>query len=49
MAVRYKCANCGKIIDAKDLSILPGIRCSYCGSKMLYKIRPPRIKRVKAI
>ncbi|HDJ94793.1 MAG: DNA-directed RNA polymerase subunit P [Thermoprotei archaeon] len=49
ITVKYKCANCGRIIDAKDLDILPGIRCSYCGSKVLYKIRPPKIKRVKAI
>ena len=49
MAVKYKCANCGRIIDAKELEILPGIRCPYCGAKILYKVRPPKIRRVKAI
>ncbi|HIQ03169.1 MAG TPA: DNA-directed RNA polymerase subunit P [Desulfurococcales archaeon] len=47
--MKYRCGRCGGIIDSKDLEILPGIRCSYCGYRVLYKVRSPTIKRVKAI
>ncbi len=46
--VKYRCGNCGRMIDIEDLEVLPGIRCSYCGHRVLYKIRSPTIKKIKA-
>jgi len=46
--VAYRCANCGREIRL-DLSITREVRCTYCGSKILYKPRPKVARRVKAI
>ena len=47
----YVCARkeCRKEIDEKKLATLPGIKCPYCGYRILYKKRPVIIKRIKAI
>jgi len=44
----YVCAKCGREMTAEDLKALPGVRCPYCGHRILYKARPPLIKKVKA-
>lgn len=31
------------------IGLLPGIRCPYCGHKILYKVRSPTARRIKAI
>jgi len=38
-----------KEIDESKLASLPGIKCPYCGYRILYKKRPSIIKRIKAI
>ena len=45
----YVCArkSCGKEVSKKELSALPGIKCSHCGFRILYKKRPDIIKRIK--
>jgi len=45
----YVCArkNCGKEVSKKELNALPGIKCSHCGFRILYKKRPEIIKRLK--
>jgi DNA-directed RNA polymerase subunit RPC12/RpoP len=47
--MRYVCAkkSCGKDVTQKELSALPGIKCSNCGFRILYKKRPDVIKRIK--
>lgn len=47
--MRYICArkSCGKEVSKKELSALPGIKCSHCGFRILYKKRPDVIKRIK--
>lgn len=47
----YICANkhCKAIVTPESLNQLPGIKCPACGYRILYKKRPPVIKRVKAI
>ncbi|AIF68849.1 DNA-directed RNA polymerase subunit P [Palaeococcus pacificus DY20341] len=44
----YRCAKCGKEFKL-DLETVREVRCSYCGSKILYKPRPKVARRVKAI
>ena len=47
--MKYICArkSCGKEVTKKELSALPGIKCSPCGFRILYKKRPDVIKRIK--
>ncbi len=45
----YKCLRCNKIFSKEELETLPGVRCPYCGYKIVIKLRPPVAKRVKAI
>ena len=47
----YVCARkeCKMEIDEAKLASLPGIKCPYCGYRILYKKRPSIIKRIKAI
>ncbi|RLE82689.1 MAG: DNA-directed RNA polymerase subunit P [Thermoprotei archaeon] len=40
--------KCGKTFDQEEMSILPGVHCPYCGYKIIMKVRPPIVKRVKA-
>ncbi len=42
----YICANCKKIINVQELR--RRISCPYCGSKILFKVRPPIQKELKA-
>jgi DNA-directed RNA polymerase subunit RPC12/RpoP len=41
----YKCWKCKKTIKSLDEAF---IRCPYCGSRILFKERPPIAKDVKA-
>jgi DNA-directed RNA polymerase subunit P len=47
----YVCAKkeCRKEIDDSKLATLPGIKCPFCGHRILYKKRPSIIKQIKAI
>jgi DNA-directed RNA polymerase subunit RPC12/RpoP len=47
--IKYVCArkSCGKEVSKKELNALPGIKCSHCGFRILYKKRPDVIKRIK--
>ena len=46
--IHYKCFICGQEFEAEKLTLMPGPRCPYCGSKVIVKIRIEGIKRVKA-
>ncbi len=39
----FKCAHC-----KKEFEELEFVRCSYCGSKVLFKTTPPVVHKVKA-
>lgn len=41
----YKCGKCGEIFNKLPEGI---IRCPACASKVLYKLREPVVKKVKA-
>ncbi|TFG06749.1 MAG: DNA-directed RNA polymerase subunit P [Promethearchaeota archaeon] len=47
--MKYVCArkSCRKEVSKKELNALPGIKCSHCGFRILYKKRPDVIKRIK--
>ena len=36
------------LVSKKELNALPGIKCSHCGFRILYKKRPDIIKRLKS-
>ncbi|MBD3230603.1 MAG: DNA-directed RNA polymerase subunit P [Candidatus Lokiarchaeota archaeon] len=44
----YECGRCKKEITLSEMGSLPGIKCSYCGYRILYKVRPPVVKKIKA-
>ncbi|PIO06204.1 DNA-directed RNA polymerase subunit P [Candidatus Micrarchaeota archaeon CG08_land_8_20_14_0_20_59_11] len=39
----YTCPNCGKKFKAEEIESL---RCTYCGSKILFKETPPVARKV---
>ncbi|MCC6010286.1 MAG: DNA-directed RNA polymerase subunit P [Fervidicoccaceae archaeon] len=45
----YICANCGRTLTTKDFEMLRRIQCVYCGYRIVYKVRKPGVKKVKAI
>jgi len=43
----YECVRCGAKVVTKELELRGGgIKCTFCGYRILKKIRPPVIKRV---
>ncbi|NLI62863.1 MAG: DNA-directed RNA polymerase subunit P [Methanosarcinaceae archaeon] len=42
----YYCIRCKREMDINYEQ--PGVRCSYCGYRLLVKKRPQTIKRIKA-
>ncbi len=47
--ITYRCGRCGREFTGEQLALLPGVRCPYCGYRVVYKIRKPGVKKVKAI
>lgn len=46
----YECVRCGARVPTTDIELRGGeIKCTVCGYRVLKKIRPPIVKRVKAI
>ncbi|MEM2463572.1 MAG: DNA-directed RNA polymerase subunit P [Candidatus Bathyarchaeia archaeon] len=45
----YKCLKCGAEIKGEELIFRNQIKCPYCKCRVLCKIRPPIVKRVKAV
>jgi len=45
----YECVRCGTQFSGKELAVREQIKCPYCSYHVLKKIRPPIVKRVKAI
>ncbi|MEM5811335.1 MAG: DNA-directed RNA polymerase subunit P [Candidatus Aenigmatarchaeota archaeon] len=43
----YKCIMCKKEMEWKQFD--ESLRCPYCGFRVVQKVRPKNIKRVKAI
>ncbi len=48
LGIVYECVKCGAKVYLEELDIRGGgIKCTYCGYRVLRKIRPPVVKRVK--
>jgi len=45
----YKCAKCGREFSRDDMEILPGVKCPFCGWRIVTKLRAPTVKRVRAV
>jgi|GEM_PF-160627 len=45
-AILYQCMKCGATVKSTELDF--GIRCPFCRYRVLMKIRPPIVKRIKA-
>jgi len=45
----YQCVRCGAYISSEELELRGGgIKCTYCNYRVLKKVRPPIVKRLKA-
>ena len=44
----YECVQCGMKISLEQLSITPEIKCPNCGYRVVKKLRPPIVKKIKA-
>lgn len=45
----YECIRCGAKVPSEELEIRGGgIKCTICGYRVLKKVRPPVVKRIKA-
>jgi len=45
----YECVKCGAMVYTDELELRGGgVKCTYCGFRVLKKIRPPVVKRIKA-
>ncbi len=46
----YKCVRCGSLVTSEELELRGGsVKCTYCGYRVLKKIRPPVVRRIKAV
>ena len=41
----YRCGNCDRTFEKIEAT---GIRCPYCGYRILFKVRPDVVRKVKA-
>jgi len=45
----YECVKCGAKVSSEELELRGGrVKCTFCGYRVLKKIRPPVVKRVPA-
>jgi len=43
----YECVKCGAKVMTEELELRGGgVKCTFCGYRVLKKIRPPVVKRV---
>ncbi len=47
--VELECCRCGYRFKGEEMLFIEKLACPECGYKVLRKIRPPIVKRVKAI
>ena len=48
--IMYECMRCGSAVPSEELELRGGeIKCIICGYRILKKVKPPVVKRVKAI
>jgi len=48
-SIVYECVRCGARVPSEELALRGGdTKCIICGYRILKKIKPPVVKRVKA-
>jgi DNA-directed RNA polymerase subunit P len=47
--VRYECLRCGLVFDGEKIAERGIIKCPDCNYRIIAKVRPPVVKRLKAI
>jgi len=46
----YECVRCHRQVTTDEIELRGGrVKCTYCGYRILRKIRPPVVKRVPAV
>jgi len=45
----YRCPKCGKSFSRGEMQILPGVKCPYCGWRVVVKLRPFTVKTIRAV
>jgi DNA-directed RNA polymerase subunit P len=49
LGIVYECVKCGEKVSLEELDLRGGgVKCTYCGYRVLRKVRPPVVKRIKA-
>jgi DNA-directed RNA polymerase subunit RPC12/RpoP len=49
LGLEYECVRCGRKVRSDELELRGGgVKCTFCGYRVLKKIRPPVVKRVIA-
>ncbi|MEM3000324.1 MAG: RNA polymerase Rbp10 [Candidatus Bathyarchaeales archaeon] len=45
----YECLKCGSLVSSEELELRGGeTKCTVCGYRILKKVKPPVVKRLKA-
>jgi len=45
----YECLRCSSIVPSEELELRGGeIKCIICGYRILKKVKPPVVRRIKA-
>jgi len=47
--VRYECVRCGLVFDGEKIAERGIIKCPSCSFRVLKKVKPPVVHRVKAV
>jgi DNA-directed RNA polymerase subunit P len=47
--ILYECNRCGKRFDGREIAERGNLKCPHCGYKIIKKVKPPVVKRIKAI
>jgi len=46
--IAYECVKCGAVVSSEKHELRGGgVKCTYCGYRVLRKIRPPIVRRIK--
>lgn len=45
----YMCIRCGRTFSKEDMELAPGVRCPYCGYRIIVKVRSLSAKKIRAI
>jgi DNA-directed RNA polymerase subunit P len=49
LGIVYECVKCWAKVSLEELELRGGgVKCTYCGYRVLRKVRPPVVKRIKA-